>query len=169
MKLRNQLLAVFCLLLFVGLGALYFRSWVNPKPFGVIVFLSDGLSPNVLTAARLYEGGSEHRLTVDGFPELALVRTSAQEFAVPDSAAAASAIATGHLTGHRRLSVESDGTALRTLTEIARREGRSVGLVTNGQLTDAALAAFFAHHGDSREVPVIAAQFVQQQTVDLAL
>src|SRR4029434_8284255 len=103
MKLRNQLLALFCLLLFVALGFLYFRSVVNPKPFGVIVFLSDGLSPNVLTAARLYQGGSEHRLAVDSFPHLALVRTSAREFAVPDSASAASAIATGQLTRQRHL------------------------------------------------------------------
>src|SRR3954454_15968521 len=111
MKLRNQLLAVFCLLLFVGLGALYFRSWVNPKPFGVIVFLSDGLSPNVLTAARLFEGGADHRLASDGFPHVALVRNSAKEFAVPDTAAAASAIATGQLTAHRHLAVDSDGGA----------------------------------------------------------
>ena len=136
MKLRNQLLAVFCLLLFVALGFFYFRTSVNPKPFGIIVFMADGLSPNVLTAARLYEGGSDHRLSADGFPHLALVRTSAKEFAVPDTAAAASAIATGQLTLHRRLAVDGDGAVLRTLTEIARREGRSVGLVTNGQLTE---------------------------------
>src|SRR4030095_1359713 len=109
MKLRNQLLAVFCLLLFVALGFFYFRTSVNAKPFGVIVFLTDGLSPNVLTAARLYEGGADHRLTSDGFPHVASVRTSAKEFAVPDSAAAASAIATGKLTAHRRLAVDSDG------------------------------------------------------------
>src|SRR5436190_19570818 len=115
MKLRNQLLALFCLLLFVALGVAYFRTWVNPKPFGVIVFLSDGLTPNVLTAARLYEGGADHRLTTDGFPHLALVRNPAQEFATPDSASAATAIATGQITAHRRLAGDANGGALRSL------------------------------------------------------
>src|SRR5687767_7524375 len=95
MKLRNQLLALACLLGFVALGFFYFRAWVAPKPFGIVVFLSDGLTTRTLTAARLYAGGADHRLAADGFPHLALLRNSARDFAVPDTAAAASALATG--------------------------------------------------------------------------
>jgi alkaline phosphatase len=169
MKLRNQLLALFCLLLFVALGVVYFRTWVDPRPFGVIVFLSDGLTTRQLTAARLYEGGADHRLTIDGFPHLALVRNTGRDFAVPDAAAAASAIATGQLGAHQNLSVDASGKALRTLAEIAKREGRSVGIVTNGQLTDPAVAAFYAHFAPPTEPGAIAEQLTSQDTIDVAL
>lgn len=169
MKLRNQLLALFCLAVFVALGVLYFRTWVAPKPFGVILFLSDGLSSRQLTAARLYDGGADHRLTVDTFPTSALVRTSARDFAVPDAAAAASAIATGAIGAHRQLSVDENGAALRTLLEAAKREGRAVGIVTSGQLTDPAVAAFYAHTKDTRDTPSIVEQFVRQDSLNVAL
>ena len=168
MKLRNQLLALFCLLLFVAFGVVYFRTWVDPRPFGVIVFLSDGMTTGQLTAARLYEGGADHRLTVDGFPHLALVRNAGRDFAVPDAAAAASAIATGQPGARQNLSVDASGKALRTLAEIAKREGRSVGIVTNGQLTDAAIAAFYGHSAPPSEAAAMAEQLVRQDTVDIA-
>lgn len=169
MKLRNQLLALFCLAVFIAFGVLYFRTWVAPKPFGIIVFLSDSLSTRQLTAARLYEGGADHRLTLDGFPHTALVRNAARDFAVPDAAAAASAIATGQLGAHRHLSLDADGKPLRTLAELARKQGRAVGVVTNGRLTDPTMAAFYAHLTDSRDAGAVAGQFIQQETLDVAL
>ena len=45
MKWRNQLLALFCLLAFAGLGVLYFQHWVARKPFGIILFIGEGLAP----------------------------------------------------------------------------------------------------------------------------
>ncbi|HEV3410692.1 MAG TPA: hypothetical protein VG095_10385 [Chthoniobacterales bacterium] len=42
MKWRNQLLALFCLIVFLGFGVLYFRHWVVQKPFGIILFVGEG-------------------------------------------------------------------------------------------------------------------------------
>src|SRR5215210_7653719 len=100
MKLRNQLLALFCLLLFVAFGVFYVRLWVVQKPFGIILFVSDGMITQHLTAARLYEGGAEHRLALESFPHPALVSNHARDFAVPDAAAAATALATGAKVNH---------------------------------------------------------------------
>jgi alkaline phosphatase len=169
MKLRNQLLALFCLLLFVAFGIVYFRTYVAPKPFGIILVLGDGLSPSTLAAARLYEGGADHRLAIDRFPHLALLRNSARDFAVPDAAAASPAIATGQTGAHRQLSIDARNQAIKTIAEMAQREGRSVGIVTNGQLTDSSIAAFYAHVPDARETAAVAAQLAQQKTIDLAL
>jgi len=168
MKLRNQLLALFCLGLFGAAGVLYVRAWVVPKTFGVILFLSDSLVAPHLTAARLYEGGAEHRLALEGFPHLALLRNSADDFAVPDAASAGTAFATGRKVNHRRLSVDASGKSLQTLLEIARKQGRSVGLVTNGRLTDPTLAAFYAHGTDARDHGAVAKQFVDAN-IDVAL
>ena len=43
MNLRNQLLALFCLVAFIAAGVLFFRTWVvQRKPPGVILFVGDG-------------------------------------------------------------------------------------------------------------------------------
>lgn len=168
MKLRNQLLALICLLLFVALGVAYFRTVVTSKPFAIILFVSDGMVARHLAAARLYEGGADHRLTVEGFPHLALVRNAANDFAVPDAASAGTALATGKKVNHRRLSVDARGQPLPTLLELARARGRGIGIVTNGRLTDPAPAAFYAHLADSREDAAIAEQFISAK-IDVAL
>ena len=169
MKLRNQLLALFCLLIFVAIGVLYFQVWVVQKHFGIVVFVSDGMVARHLTVARLYEGGAEQRLALDAFPYTALVANSARDFAVPDAAAAATALATGQRVNHRNVSLDPRGQPLRTLIELARAQGRTVGIVSNGQLTDPAPAAFFAHLADAKDREAIAAQLVDQARVDVVL
>jgi hypothetical protein len=53
MKWRNQILALLCLLIFVAFGVLYFRNWVVQKPFGIVLFIGEGLTPDRLAATRL--------------------------------------------------------------------------------------------------------------------
>ena len=67
MKLRNLFLAFACLLVFIAFGVLFFRTWVVQKPFGIILFVADGLTTNALTAARLYQGGADQKLTIESF------------------------------------------------------------------------------------------------------
>ncbi len=167
MKLRNQLLALFCLLLFVAFGVFYVRLWVVQKPFGIILFVSDGMIARHLAAARLFEGGADHRLALESFPHLALISNSARDFAVPDDAAAATALATGQRVNHRNVSF--DQSPLPTILELAKESGRSVGLVTTGQFADAAPAAFYAHVADARDVDQIALQFAENARLDVAL
>ena len=169
MKHRNQLLALFCLVVFAVFGWLYVRTWVVRQPFGIILFVSDGLVARHLTAARMYEGGAEHRLALEAFPHLALVRNAANDFAVPDAAAAATALATGVKVNHRALSLDARGQALPTILELARGKGRAVGLVTNGRLASPSSAAFYAHHADAREAEVLARMFTENAQLDVAL
>ena len=169
MKLRNQLLALCCLLAFAAAGWLYVRTWVVQKPFAIILFVSDGLVTRHLTAARLYENGADHRLTVESFPHLALLRNPAREFAVPDDAAAATAFATGVKVGHRTLSQDAQGQRLQTILELARQEGRAVGLVTTGSLAAPGAAAFYAHAANAGERDAIAAQLLGPEKLDVVL
>src|SRR5688572_11019231 len=125
MKLRNQLLALVCLLGFCALGYWYVQAWVVQKPFGIILFVSDGMVARHLTIARMYRGGSDSDLTIESFPSVALVRNRARDYAVPDSAAAATALATGTRVPHGMIGRDGDGKALESILEIARREGRS--------------------------------------------
>ncbi len=146
MRLRNNLLAFAILLLFLGIGVLYVRFWVVQRPYGIIVFVSDGLVARHLTAARLYENGAGQRLEIERLlRHSALLRNDSLQFAVPDSASASSAIATGRKARHHTVGVDEGGNPVASILELARREGRAVGLVTNGSLTGASPAAFYAH------------------------
>jgi alkaline phosphatase len=169
MKLRNQLLALVCLLVFIAFGFIFFRTWVVQKPFGVILFISDGLTTNTLTATRLYQGGAQHQLALESFPQLALVSNYANDFAVPDSAAAATALATGVKGNNQAIGLDSTKKELRSILTLASESGRSTGIVTTGNLTDATPAAFYAHSKDPSDVSAIAQQFVNNSKVNIAL
>jgi alkaline phosphatase len=169
MKLRNQILALFCLALFVTFGVFYVRFWVVQKPFGIVLFVSDGMVVRHLTAARLYQSGGEQKLGVESFPNLALVTNSSRDFSVPDAASAATALATGVKVNHRNVAVTPEGKPLKTLLEIARSEGRSVGLVTNGQLSDPTPGSFYAHIPDSRDSDKIAQTLVETAHLNVIL
>lgn len=168
-KLRNQLLALACIAVFLAIGYLYVRTWVVQKPFGVILFVSDSLVARHLTISRLYAGGAEYRLGLESFPHLALLRNAARDFAVPDDAAAASALATGVIGSHRRLSVDPQGKALTTISELARQKHRAIGIVTNGRLTAASPAAFYAHSADSLDSANLAVQLLERFRPEVAL
>ncbi len=161
MRQRNYLLALVLLALFAASGVWYFHAFVQPKKaFGIIVFVGEGIVTSKLTAARLYDGGAGHRLAIDGLPHTALLSTSAADFAVPDSAAAASALACGTRVNHRALSTDPTGRQVINLLEAAAASHRATGLVTNGSLTDSTPAAFYAHTADCRDREPLAAQLL---------
>src|SRR5947208_12524123 len=87
MKWRNQLLALFCLLVFAAFGVFYFQHWVVQKPFGVILFIGEGLAPGRIAPTRIYTGGVDKPLTLDSMPHVALVRNYSNDFAAPEPAA----------------------------------------------------------------------------------
>ncbi len=158
MRLRNHLLALVILLGSLALGTLYVRWWVVQRPFGVILFVSDGLVSRHLTAARLYENGADHHLAVEQlFAYSALVRNDAAQFAVPDAAAAATALATGQRVRNHTLAVDAAGKPLVSLLELARESGRAVGLITTGRLTVPTAAAFYAHEPSDKDSHKLAA------------
>lgn len=159
MRHRNYLLALALLALFAAAGVGYFHVFVQTrKPFGIVLFVGEGLVTSRLAAARLYDGGADHRLAIDSLPHVALLGTSAADFAVPDSAAAASALACGVKVNHRALSTDPKGQALIPLLRTAAAHGRWTGLVTNGCLTDPTPAAFYASAADCRDRGALAAQ-----------
>ena len=164
MKWRNQILALLCLAIFVAFGVLYFRHWVVQKPFGVILFIGEGLTPDRVAATRLYAGGATSRLAIETLPAVALLSNYSQDFAVPDEAAAATTLATGAKVNNRSLAIGPNDKRLRSVIDLAREKGRAIGIVTNGRLTNPMLAAFYASgHGD------IGRQLAEEKKIDIAL
>jgi alkaline phosphatase len=169
MKWRNQLLALVCLLAFGALGVVYFQHWVIRKPFGIILFVGEGLSPARLAPTRTYAAGAGTRLNMDLMPHAALVMNYSKDFAAPDQAAAATAIATGERVTNRALAINGDGKPLKSIVELAREHGRATGLVTDTKLTDSTSAAFYAHTPEPSDTEKIAADFVDRGNIDIAM
>ena len=169
MKWRNQLLALLCLAVFAGLGVLYFKHWVVQKPFGIILIIGEGLAPERIALTRVYVGGADARLALDGMPHVALVKNHSNDFAVSDQAAAASALATGTKVNNRAVSIDPNGKALTTILELGRKSGRATGLVTNGSVTNATCAAFYAHASNANDVDQLAQQLVEGGKIDICM
>src|SRR5438067_12253260 len=150
MKWRNQLLALFCLLAFAGIGVLYFQHWVIRKPFGIILFVGEGLSPARLAPTRAYAAGAGTRLNLDSMSHAALVMNYSKDFAAPDQAAAATAIATGERVANRVIAINADGKAIKSSIELAREYGRATGLVTETKLTATTSPACNANTAEPR-------------------
>jgi alkaline phosphatase len=169
MKWRNQILALICLLAFAALGVLYFQNWVVQKPFGIILFVGEGLTAQRTAATRVYIGGGDNPLAMDGLEFSARLRNHSADFAVPDSAAAASALATGIRVKNGTIAIAESGTPLQTILEIAHKQGRATGIVTDGALTNPTVAAFYAHANTLKPPERFATAMIDQGAVDIAL
>ena len=166
MKLRNRLIALACLIVFLTLGALLFLSTSARKPFAVILFVSDNITPSSLTAARLYSGGGEARLEIEQFPSTALCRNASGDFSVPDIASASTQIAGGKRVNRGALCMDQGGVKLSSLLEDAFLNGRSTGLVTTGEVTGTTAAAYYAKSRDTANAHDLLTQFCLHHPFD---
>ena len=119
-------------------------SAVSAPIRNVILCIGDGMGPGQVAAARLFAGTN---LVFEAFPYQSRVTTVAAGGALTDSAAAATALATGHKANDGVLSqaIPGDGSNLETLLEHFSKLDKSTGLVTTSFLTDATPAGFGAH------------------------
>jgi alkaline phosphatase len=119
----------------------------------VILMIGDGMGHTEITVARNYARGAAGRLRLDRLPLTGACTTYAVQETNPqlpdyvtDSAASATAWATGHKTSNGRLATAARTDApLRSIVELAQARGLRTGSVTTAELTDATPAALAAH------------------------
>jgi alkaline phosphatase len=104
--------------------------------------LSDGMGPASMTLARTV--GSRDSLVLDALLS-GTSRTRSSDSLVTDSAAGATAYASGAKSYNGAIGVDAKGLPLGTLLEVAQRRGMPVGLVCTSRMTHATPAAFSAH------------------------
>jgi len=116
-------------------------------PTNVILFIGDGMGYNQVAAAGLYAHGASGTLSFEAFPNQAQVTTHSADSAITDSAASATAMATGRKANNGVISVAypGDGHELPTVLEHAAAAGKATGLVTTTDISHATPAAFAAH------------------------
>ncbi|MCG8422095.1 MAG: alkaline phosphatase [Proteobacteria bacterium] len=116
----------------------------------IILIIGDGMGPLQVEAGRIANGGPLAWDALDGpiyfnTDSLTTDRSDDPDSAPTDSAAAATAMATGVRVLNGSLSTAEDGRHLDTVLETARAQGKAVGLVTTSYLYDASPMAFAVH------------------------
>jgi alkaline phosphatase len=94
------------------------------------------------------------------FSTVGLAITKSIDDLITDSAAAATAIATGYRTKNRYLSVDTSYNKHHTIFEHAEKLGLSTGVVVTDEVVGATPAAFVTHHYSRGEKKEIAKQFL---------
>ncbi len=114
------------------------------RPTNVILLIGDGLGAGQLETARLLEHGRDGRLFLESLPYTALVHTPSANNHVTDSAAAATALATGRKTNNGMIGVLPDGQPVTSILDQFKQTGRRTGVISTNMVTDATPSAFTA-------------------------
>ncbi len=114
-------------------------------PRNIVVFIADGLGFSHLAAARAAHHGIDGPAAWDRFPVTGWHRASPAGGFLTDSAASATALATGMTTGNGMVGVDTAGRPRTTLFERATELGYRTGIVTDSYVWDATPAAFVTH------------------------
>jgi alkaline phosphatase len=141
---------------------------ISPDPEeakNVILVVGDGMGAAQREAIELASAGAYGTLVMDSLPHAGLVGTNSanKDQPITDSAAAATAMASGVKTFNGRVGVDTRNAAVPTVLERAKDAGKAVGLVTTSSVTDATPAAFAAHVDDRSQQRQIAQQYQESE------
>ncbi|MEE4270771.1 MAG: alkaline phosphatase [Thermoanaerobaculales bacterium] len=120
------------------------------RPRNVILVIGDGMGVGQVSSVSTILHGPRGGLVMESAPYTGLMSHHAGNLLVTDSAASATALATGFKTTKRTVSVLADGRVPVSIFEAARANGLATGVVTTSGLIDATPAGFTAHQ-DHRE------------------
>jgi alkaline phosphatase len=116
-----------------------------PVARNLVLMVGDGFGIGQVSTASVVLHGADGGMAVERAPVVGLMKTACADRPVTDSAAAATAMATGFKVDYRTISVLPDGRRPTTLFEAAAARGLAVGAVTTTGLTDATPAGFATH------------------------
>jgi alkaline phosphatase len=129
----------------------------------IILMIGDGNGLAQLSSGLFANGG---QLNLSQLRQIGLILTQAADDFTTDSAAGATAFATGQKANNRALGLNPAGDSLASLPEILSLNGFKSGIVTTDRLTGATPAAFYAHHPERDDVDLIAA-YLPKSKLDL--
>ncbi|PKG82049.1 hypothetical protein CXF85_15820 [Colwellia sp. 75C3] len=134
----------------------------------IIMVIGDGMGPAYTTGYRYFiDDKSTPLVETTVFDDLlaGMVSTypvNTQGY-VTDSAAAATALSTGHKTYNGAIGVDTDKKPLLTLMELAKQLGKKTGLVVTSQINHATPAAYFSHNESRKNYNEIADSYFDKR------
>lgn len=124
-------------------------------PKNVVIIFADGVAATQWDFGRWSSTVLRQKpfVTADFFryQTIGLLANSPHGAYITDSAAAASAMATGYKVANAVLSVTPDGKSPQTVMEAAKAKGKRIGLISTSTVYDASPAAFSIHSKSRRD------------------
>jgi alkaline phosphatase len=137
-------------------------------PKSVVVLIGDGMGPAQRGATQLARYGFDQTQPMDALDYAGMLTTHSLQ-PITDSAASATAMATGEKTKNNMAGVDPDGNDLKNLVESAKELGKSTGLISDHDITNATMAGFGAHVKDRDHKKEIARQFAYETQPDVMM
>lgn len=135
------------------------RKPTVPQVKNIIFLIGDGMGLAAVTATAINQDCVP--LQVERAHYIGLARTYSANNRVTDSAAAGTALATGHKTCNGYIGVNPDKQPLKSILEKAEEHGLATGLVATHSVTSATPAAFIAHQPSRKMEEEIAADYLR--------
>ena len=128
-------------------------------PKNIILMIGDGMGISQITAG-MYANGN--KLNLERCKVIGLVKTNSEDDLITDSAAGATAFATGKKTKNGKISQSmKDSINYKTFIEYAEENNKATGIVVTSTVTHATPACFYAHFPRRYEAnEPISAQFI---------
>ena len=136
--------------LFVFVFAVVFATVCFGEIKYIFYMIGDGMGPNEVLAAEMYQAEMEGKigrvpLLMTSFPYTGFATTFSASNGITDSAAAGTALATGHKTNNGCLGVDKDSLPVASIAAKLHEAGWPVGIMTSVAIDHATPGAFYAH------------------------
>lgn len=112
------------------------------RPKNIILLIGDGMGLTQITAGMY---SMDKPIQLEYFPVVGLHKSHSADNLVTDSAAGATAFASGIKTYNGAIGVDVDTVARKTILEMAEENGLATGLISTSSITHATPASFIAH------------------------
>ena len=130
----------------------------------VFLFIGDGMAMPQISSSEefLKESNQPGMLSFTDFPAQGITKTRSSNSYITDSAAAATAVATGYKTDSGVISMNPQkNISYKSLADIAKEQGKKVGIVSSVSLDHATPACFYATSPTRNDYYGIAKQLVE--------
>mgnify|MGYP003663831331 CR=1 FL=1 len=123
------------------------------KPKNIILLIGDGMGLSEVSASLYYQDKPSN---FERFTTIGLIKTSASSDLITDSAAGATAFASGVKTYNGAIGVDKDTTAVETIIEQLHKKNIATGIISTSSVVHATPASFYAHTKSRRMYEEIA-------------
>ena len=156
------------------------------KPKNIILCIGDGCGYNQIKVASIYKYGQESGFAFQNFPVALAMSTHSADGVTynpkqawkqfnyvlnkpTDSAAAATAMASGQKTNNGVIAMSPEGDRLETIAERAEKMNKSSGVVTSVQFSHATPACFAAHNKSRSNYVQISQEMILYSQLDVIM
>lgn len=135
----------------------YKTDGADKKVKNIILCIGDGMGLSQIYATYTVNQGE---LNIFQIRNIGFSITNAADAYITDSAAGATAFATGQKTNDRAVGVDTAGNPLKSLASYSAEEGKKTAVIAVCELTDATPAVFYAHQSERSNSSGVAADIL---------